>query len=250
VRLRPSTIWLGAAALSLTTALVAAGATAALASDAGTLAGQTTGLRAAHGLAAYRECPSLDAVAASWAQHEADASTLEHNPALATQVTGWSALGENVGEGPSAPVVQSALVASPPHLANLLSAAFTEVGYGTARSSDGVLWVDEVFRRPAGAACGAAATVVPPPVVAPSTPRAAPTTVSRSDTRVAIPTLAQRAAAVRAARTRLLATERAALAGRLSTERAALAGRLSTARGAQDVVGDALAFASLMGPVR
>jgi len=88
-------------------------------------------------------------------------STLAHNAAAPSQVANWRAFGENVGKGTSVSIIQSSFIASPVHLANLLSGQFTEVGYGTAVAADGALYVDEVFRTPAGAGCGAPGAAPP-----------------------------------------------------------------------------------------
>jgi hypothetical protein len=47
--------------------------------------------------------------------------------------------------------IQQAFMGSSPHRANILSGTYTQVGIGTARGSDGQLYVDEVFRLPSGA---------------------------------------------------------------------------------------------------
>lgn len=160
----------------------------------------TTSLRAAHGLRPLRTCPDLTALARSWAAHMAAGATLAHNGALAAQVAGWRGIGENVGTGPSAGVIQAALVASPGHLANLLSGSFTEVGYGTAVARNGMLYVDEVFRTPSGGPCaGAAITATParqappsatPPAVVPPAAHERATPAAGAPAAVAAPTSA------------------------------------------------------------
>jgi hypothetical protein len=140
--------------LSLAAAL--ASSTLALGQPAeagGSFASDTNALRASHGLAAYRVCDDLDALAADWAAHMAATETLEHNPDLTGEVAGWQSLGENVGTGPNEATVQAAFVHSAEHYANLTSGSFTEAGFGTAVSADGHLWVDEIFRTPQGSAC-------------------------------------------------------------------------------------------------
>jgi uncharacterized protein YkwD len=96
----------------------------------------------------YRVRNHLTEVAQRWAEWMADHQTLRHNPYLQSQVHNWSALGENVGSGPGEDSIQRAFMASAPHRDNILSRSFRQVGIGTARGSDGKLYVDEVFRRP------------------------------------------------------------------------------------------------------
>ena len=90
----------------------------------------------------------LNEVAQRWAEWMAAHHTLRHNPYLESQVHDWSELGENVGAGPGEDAIHRAFMDSAPHRDNILSRSFTQVGVGTARGSDGKLYVDEVFRRP------------------------------------------------------------------------------------------------------
>lgn len=143
----------------------------------------TANLRTHVGLASYRVCPDLSALAGGWALRMANGVGLAHNPGLAAQVPRWRAIGENVGRGNGEPVVQRALEQSPGHRANLLSTQFAEVGYGVAVAADGALYVDEIFRTPVGAPCGNAATSVQP-----ATPRPAPALPARSSTYASAPT--------------------------------------------------------------
>jgi hypothetical protein len=107
---------------------------------------------------------------------------LAHNPSFAGEVCCWTQLGENVGAGASVAAIQRAFMASAEHRANILSRSYTQVGIGTARGSDGKLYVDELFRRPTHAAPHAA----PHPARAVSRPqlvvihRVSRTTVRRS----------------------------------------------------------------------
>lgn len=104
--------------------------------------------RAHHGLRPYVQRRDLTAAARRWARWMAAHHTLAHNPALGSNVCCWRDLGENVGRGPSEPALNRAFMASREHRANILSRTFTQVGVGTARGSDGRLYVDELFRRP------------------------------------------------------------------------------------------------------
>lgn len=111
----------------------------------------TNSARAQNGLRSYAVSGDLSSVARSWASYMAAHRTLEHNPSYTSQVCCWTKVGENVGVGSTVSSIQRAFMASAPHRANILSTAFTQVGIGTARGSDGRLYVDEVFRRPTGA---------------------------------------------------------------------------------------------------
>lgn len=103
--------------------------------------------RAAVGLRPYSYQADLSSVARRWAQHMAATGLLQHNPSLATQVTGWRYVGENVGYGPSDVSIETAFMASPPHRANILDHDFTQVGIGEA-TWGGRVWVSQVFRAP------------------------------------------------------------------------------------------------------
>lgn len=117
----------------------------------------TNSARASHGLPPYSVASDLSAVARRWAAHMAAHRQLAHNPSYSSQVCCWTSIGENVGEGRTVSSIQHAFMGSAPHRANILSSSFTQIGVGTARGSDGQLYVDEVFRRPTHAAPRAAA---------------------------------------------------------------------------------------------
>jgi Cysteine-rich secretory protein family len=144
-------------------------ATAAAASPSGDLATATNQARAAAGLPALQLDASLSAVAQSWASHLAATNALAHNPALRSQITNWTVLGENVGMAGDIASVQQAFMNSAPHRANILDSRYTQMGVGSATSTYPqckctVLWVVVDFRRPATTAAPA------PPAPAPATP--------------------------------------------------------------------------------
>ena len=151
----------------------------------------TNSARADHGLRPYAVESDLTSVARRWAEHMARNNSLEHNPSYSSQVCCWSSIGENVGEGSSESSIQQAFMSSAPHRDNILSSSFTQVGIGTARSSDGTLYVDEVFRRPThSAAAPAPARPVSHPVT-----HSVPVRASRSVARA--PRVVRRPAAPR-----------------------------------------------------
>jgi hypothetical protein len=106
--------------------------------------------RTSRGLRAYPVRSDLVSVARRQAARMAAQHRMFHNPNLGAEVTGWRNVGENVGEGPDVASIHNAFMGSASHRENILSTVFTEVGVGTARGSDGVLYVSQVFRRPWG----------------------------------------------------------------------------------------------------
>ena len=135
-----------ACAVSVTVAV----APSAQASDGANRAfvGDTNNARVDHDLHSYRVCSDLTSIAQRWAEWMAQHHTMRHNPYLTSQVPNWQSVGENVGRGPGEPQIQHAFMGDTYHRDNILSSDFTQVGIGTARSNDGRLYVDEVFRHP------------------------------------------------------------------------------------------------------
>ena len=77
----------------------------------------------------------------------AKSNTLYHNPRLATSVSNWKYLGENVGVGYSDSSLEGAFYASTPHRDNMLDKDFTQIGVAVV-VVNGKMWVAEEFRRP------------------------------------------------------------------------------------------------------
>jgi hypothetical protein len=137
------------ALVSALSIVAAAGASAVVAPDAEDgFVGRIAAERAGAGLAAYGGADDLVAVARRHAARMAAEHRLYHNPSLGSDVTGWSAVGENVGVGASVDDIHRAFMASATHRHAILSEEFTEVGIGVEVDADGALWVVEVFRRP------------------------------------------------------------------------------------------------------
>lgn len=106
--------------------------------------------RAAEGLAPLATYFDLadDAHAHSLVMMSGD--SLHHNPDLAAVTTGWFALGENVGVGPTVESLHTAFMNSPGHRANVLG-DYNYVGIGVEVESAHKMWVTVVFMRgPAG----------------------------------------------------------------------------------------------------
>jgi hypothetical protein len=136
------------------------------------------GERTTRGLAALRPTVDLVDVARRHAGWMADAGVLQHNPSLATDVTGWTVLSENVGYSGTATTLHSALMNSSGHRANILDNRVTQVGVGAARDSRGTLWVTQVFRRPDASTSGApTASLSAPAAATPALAVAAPGTL-------------------------------------------------------------------------
>lgn len=172
-------------ALALTavslTLLPLASATADSGSDAAFVS-RTNSSRAGYGLPALSVAGDLTSIARQHAARMAASRAIFHNQSLTSQVCCWTDLGENVGAGSTVDGIHQAFMASPEHRANILSSRYTQIGVGTARGSDGRLYVDEVFRRPDGAA-PAPAAAPPPPTSTGTTPTLIPQRASRGAVR-------------------------------------------------------------------
>jgi uncharacterized protein YkwD len=140
------------AALSLVLALFATVLmpAAARAGSSGEFIADTNSARANNGLESYAVASDLTSIAQQHAASMARSRSIYHNSSLGSDVCCWQSIGENVGEGSNESAIQSAFMNSSSHRANILSAAFTQIGVGTAYDSSGTLYVDEVFRQPSG----------------------------------------------------------------------------------------------------
>ena len=75
---------------------------------------------------------------------------LHHSSTLSSVTSGWQALGENVGVGPSVSGLHEAFMNSSSHRGNILG-NFNYIGVGVVKESDSKMWVTAVFMRgPAG----------------------------------------------------------------------------------------------------
>jgi Cysteine-rich secretory protein family len=141
--------------------------------------------RASHGLHGYAVSSQLTSVALGQAQRMAAQNRLYHNPSLATQVTGWKYVGENVGYGPDVTTLFQAFMNSTPHRDNILDHDFTQIGVG-AVTVGGTVWVSMVFREPLHATSSSTKSVPRPK---PTTSRAAVShaTAGRAPAKRALP---------------------------------------------------------------
>jgi hypothetical protein len=176
------------AVVILATIPLALAVTPARADDISDFLGQVNALRADHGLPALTTSVTLTSDAQAWSQQMASSGVFEDDPNLAAQVGGgWSRLGENTAEGTSFDLLFSALVNSPPHLANMLG-SYTLTGVGEVVTTDGT-WLTEIFEAPSGVKS------IPNPVTTvPSTPRAPSTLATPARSAVRVATSAPRAA--------------------------------------------------------
>jgi len=106
----------------------------------------TNQLRHDQGINALGGMDALTSRARELAQQLAFRRTLVHSDLQAMGVR-WTAAAENIGRGGSIEQVFTSLQASPPHRANMLDAAYTNTGIGTARSRDGQVYVVQLFVR-------------------------------------------------------------------------------------------------------
>jgi hypothetical protein len=109
------------------------------------------------------------------------AGEIYHTSPLSAVATGWEALAENVGAGPSVASLHAAFMDSAGHRRNVLG-DYNYVGIGVSQSNSGQLWVTVIFmRKAAPAPTTTTTTAPPPPAVAPApAPAPAPTTTTAS----------------------------------------------------------------------
>ncbi|MEY2568610.1 MAG: hypothetical protein QOE35_3139 [Actinomycetota bacterium] len=129
-------------------------------------------LRVQQGLGALTPDSQLQGIARQWSAKMVGDGALSHNPNLATQVSNWRMIGENVGVGGSVQQLHDAFVASPHHYANMIEPAFDAVGIGVVDAGSQI-WVTVDFKQSKSAAAPVAAPKAPPVTTAPK-PKPAP----------------------------------------------------------------------------
>lgn len=122
----------------------------AAADDEATFARLVNSERTSRGFRSLATRADLVAVARAHSEGMASSGGIFHNGRLASAVSGWSALGENVGMGPAVQALHEAFMASAGHRANVLDRDYTQIGVGVV-SRDGMLFVTVVFARRASA---------------------------------------------------------------------------------------------------
>lgn len=118
--------------------------------------------RARHGLAPLQSSGTLVSIARAWSNHMAATGQLAHNPSLASQVSGWSSLGENAAVAASASQAESLFMASAGHRANILNRSYNKIGIGVTAGKNGNYWFTIDFEQTSG--YHAPATTAPKPV--------------------------------------------------------------------------------------
>jgi len=148
----------------------------AFAASEDTLLSKLNSERTSRGLAALSSHWDLADDAEAHSVRMMGANDLHHNPNLSSVTTGWAALGENVGLGPSANSIHSAFMDSAAHRGNILG-DFTHVGVGAVRESDNKLWVTVVFMK-AKRGATTTTTTAPPTTTTTTGPSSPPTSTS------------------------------------------------------------------------
>lgn len=124
-------------------------------------------LRTDKGLRPLQVHPDLADKARSWSATMAGEQRLYHSPLSDGVTAEWAKLAENVGQGGAAESIHQSFVASPRHHTNLTDPVFTHIGVGASRTSDGTLFVTQVFME--------AGQAPAPPAPPQGVPRPSPT---------------------------------------------------------------------------
>lgn len=106
--------------------------------------------RAKAGLAPLVSSSTLVSIARSWSAHMAATGQLVHDPSLASKVSGWSTIGENIGYAYSASQAETMFMNSAPHRANILKAGYNRVGIGVSKDSQNRYWFTIDFEQTSG----------------------------------------------------------------------------------------------------
>jgi hypothetical protein len=183
--MRRIVVALGVIAVLGTTGIgVTAHAQAYLAADEARNVQQVNGTRTSKGLKPLASHSGLQSMARAQAVRMMQRGSIYHNPHLSADITAlgvnWRMVGENVGMGPDSDAIEDALLKSPHHYENITRPNFNTIGVGVVKSSDGKVFLVQVFAEIVAAAPKpvvrpvTAAPAAPKPVVRPS---AAPQTV-------------------------------------------------------------------------
>jgi len=135
--------------------------------------------RAASGLAPVSVHSDLVPDARAHSAQMMAAGEIYHTSPLSAVASGWEALAENVGAGPSVDSLHAAFMASSGHRRNILG-DYNYVGIGVSQSDSGQLWVTVIFMRkgaPAPAPTTTTTTTTTPPPPTPVAPAPAPAPV-------------------------------------------------------------------------
>ncbi|MBK5268350.1 MAG: CAP domain-containing protein [Acidimicrobiia bacterium] len=106
--------------------------------------------RAAHGLNVLTAFWDLEDNASGQTSFQVAKGTIFHTSNLAGVVDGgWSSLGENVGMGPSMPILHKAFMDSPGHRANILG-DWSHIGISVKSAASGQLFITVIFMKARG----------------------------------------------------------------------------------------------------
>jgi len=133
--------------------------------------------RAAAGLAPVSMHSDLVPDARSHSAEMMAAGQIFHSSNLGSVASGWEALAENVGAGPSVASLDSAFMNSAGHRANILG-NYNHVGVGVVTEGD-LIWVTVIFMRKGS---------VPEPTTTTTTTTAAPVTTTTTTTAAPVTT--------------------------------------------------------------
>jgi Cysteine-rich secretory protein family len=151
-RLASAALLAAAAAVATPLVLLAAAtpAAASVPSAESRLLSLTNADRAHAGLPPLRSSATLVTVARAWSTTMAATGQMVHDPSLASKVTGWTMIGENIAVASSADQAERLFLSSPPHRANILQRRFDRVGIGITQAADGRLWITVDFMQTTG----------------------------------------------------------------------------------------------------
>lgn len=103
--------------------------------------------RQTHGLNSLTEDYTAHKKAQDWAEYLAEHNVLKHSTlAEGMDAVPWTAIGENVGRGPSIEAIHDGYMQSPSHKTNILG-DWCCIGAGVARSANGTVYTVQVFFR-------------------------------------------------------------------------------------------------------
>jgi hypothetical protein len=136
---RSTTVVLATALLSL-----GLGVAPAIAGAEGDFVKKINSARASNGKAPVQVYWDLTDDARRHSKKMMERGEIFHNSNLGSVTTGWKALGENVGVGPSVNLLFDAFMQSSAHRKNILG-GYNYVGVGVAIESDSLMWVTMIF---------------------------------------------------------------------------------------------------------
>ncbi len=133
--------------VALLTVVLLAGATPAFAGPAGSFVNKVKAERSAKGLEPVQVYWDLSDDAKTHAKNMMEAGRVYGNPNIGSATTGWKALAEVVGVGPSVSTLFSAFLNSSAQ-ANTIRGPYNYIGVGVAEDDEnGVIWVSMIFMR-------------------------------------------------------------------------------------------------------